>query len=90
MKLKKGTIVKVKPSKGLAKVVDIIENPSEATLRSLRKYCIDAHKIYIEDTFKVCRVVFKYGLKSYDYPISKKCLKKPLFQLIFRRKFKNK
>lgn len=77
--VKVGDILIVYPSKERVKVTGFIKG--EATTTFLRDYWRKKHNIKIPTTFRiaVCRFATTI-LKEYNYPLYRKCVKKPLFQ----------
>ena len=87
-KIKKGTIVRVFPSRQLCIVKSVRE--IEARDVALVIYWDSIHGIELNEFKKVIAVNFPTSFKLYEYPKTKQCLKRVFGQRSAKKKFRER
>ncbi|KKL76968.1 hypothetical protein LCGC14_2039570 [marine sediment metagenome] len=87
MKIKNGDILKVKPTDSLVVVISQIKPHGENNEAWLNNYWKTKYNLKLPQDFKTVFVNFPSHSKAYEYPIYKKCIKRPLRQKKYLKRF---
>ena len=92
--VKVGDILTIYPSKCKTKVIVVTAekiNLKESDERYwLKDYWKEKHEIILPVAFRIITCKFTTTYKEYDYPLCRKCVKKPLRQKKLKERWKNK